>query len=113
VNNEMCMSGCDQVIQTERGRKREREKELSKEWHMLRLQCIWVQKAAFNKYRNRQMLESVEMHVRLTTLQRALKENLMQNPYVSYSKLKLAYFGATIVDPTDSNNALTSDSQRK
>lgn len=59
------------------------------------------------------MLESVEMHVRLTTLQRALKENLMQNPYVSYSKLKLAYFGATIVDPTDSNNALTSDSQRK
>jgi hypothetical protein len=26
--------------------------ELSKEWHMLRLQSIWVQKAAFNKYRH-------------------------------------------------------------
>jgi len=89
--------------------------ELSKEWHMLRLQSIWVQKAAFNKHRNlKNAGECADAcEVNNSSPESALNENLMQNQNVCYSRLKWAYFGATTVDPTDSNNALTSDSQRK
>lgn len=89
--------------------------ELSKEWHMLRLQSIWVQKAAFNKHRN--LTNAGECgdayEVIISSPESALKENSMKNQNVCYSRLKWAYFGATTVETKDSNNALTSNSQRK
>jgi len=83
---------------------------------MLRLKSIRVQKEAFNKH-NRNLTNAGECgdacDVNNSSPESALKENSMQNQNVCYSRLKWAYFGATTVDPTDSNNALTSDSQRK
>jgi hypothetical protein len=65
---------------------REREsKELSKEWHMLRLQSIWVQQAAFDKYRNLTNAEECGDACEVNSSpESAMKEISMQNQSVWY-----------------------------